>query len=317
MTEGKDSPPLKFDETHVDLGDDLLEKTAIIAFSKEPEVVPKPDNVQQGVLESSIDQPTSVEDALHSAKILVNEGFLEDAKKVLRKILVKDSGNALARKHLEEIHQLELKQIFGDTESRRPYRKKVEINPPTQDAEEVMRQLDEDLNLGVFSVKSLGASDPMATADQLSLFQDPRLIAEFCDRLEKDLIHADPQDWIDLGVAFLEMDLFAIAARLFSGAGKKIDLSDLNQNSLRMSVNCLLALTLILAGRPYEAISKIQPLLGDLSVPSEQKVELFYLMGRTYESMKRPTMAFQFYQKVMEIDPHYRDVDLRIRKIRD
>lgn len=295
MTKEKGLSSQEFEGTRIDLGDDLLEKTSVIS-QKDPEV--EPETISSG----------STEDLLQSAKILVNEGLLEDAKRVLRRIIVSDSENEIARQELNRIHEIELKQIFGE-EERRPLRGKQ--LPPLQefDSESVMRKLDQDLNLGVFSNAIHSVS-----LEQLSLFQDPDFFQGFYQQLEKDLQGSLAQDWIDLGIAFLEMDLFTIAARLFLGACRRIDVSDSNSREMELSATCLLALSLILSERPYEAISKIQPFLGDADLKQEQRVELFYLMGRTYESMSKIEPAYQFYRQVQELDSHYRDVDLRIRR---
>jgi hypothetical protein len=141
-------------------------------------------------------------------------------------------------------------------------------------------------------------------------------MSSFCSRIEQDLSQSPIQDWIDLGIAFLEMDLYEIAVRLFSGACRRIEPDVQSDSEVALSATCLLALSLILVGRPFDAISKIQPLLGDVNIRKEQKAELFYLMGRTYESMKKFLLAVQFYRQVIEIDAQYRDVDRRIRQIR-
>src|SRR5437899_2675476 len=54
------------------------------------------------------------DDEYASAKILLGEGLLEEAKKVLRRILVRDAQYTPAILALREIHESELKQIFGD-----------------------------------------------------------------------------------------------------------------------------------------------------------------------------------------------------------
>jgi tetratricopeptide (TPR) repeat protein len=292
----KDQMRPEFEKTRVDLGDDLLEHTAVISRSVE---------------KSDLNTSEGVADLLQSAKILTGEGLLEDAKKVLHRILMAYPTDGVARQKLNEIHELELKQIFGDGEiKRRPFGKGADLGLSDQDSESLMRELDRDLQLGVFSNSgSWGDSNPM------SLFQDPELMSSFCSQLELDLSQAEAQDWIDLGIAFLEMDLYEIAVRLFSGAFRRSEYSPGEQNRTFLSASCLLAMALILTGRPFEAVAKVQPLLGDVNISQEQKAELFYLMGRVYESMQKFGLALQFYKQVMEIDARYRDIDLRIRQV--
>jgi tetratricopeptide (TPR) repeat protein len=306
--------------TRIDLGDDLLEKTALIVPQEEekkaPEFLPQESHSESHA--TSPREPETVVDLLHSARILVTEGLFEDAKKILHRILIQDSSNALARQQLEEIHATELKQIFGDTETRKPYARRIRLDVSKIDSDAMMRQLDKDLNLGVFSPEP-----PPAIGNELSLLEDPALVSAFCENLERDLSKASVQDWIDLGIGFLEMDLVQIAARLFAGACRKLDLEFTEQSlsqeneEARLSATFLLSFSLIIVGRPYEAISKIQPLLTEIHLKTEQKTELFYLMGRTYESMRKWGLATEFYEQVIEVDAQYRDVDLRIRKVRE
>ncbi len=302
MIDEQDSSFEAADATRVDLGDDLLEKTAVIPGIRKhseknalaPAMKPavNPAELQGGVA-----------DLFQSAKILVSEGLTEEAKRVLRQILIADAGNANARKLLDQIHEIELKQIFSEEEIHRPFRRKSDPVLVEYDSEWVIRQLDEDLKLGM--------RVPM---DQLTLFQDPELMNSFISKLEKDLSTASIQDWIDLGIAFLEMELYSIAVRLFMGASRHLDQSISSGSEICLSINGLLALSLILADRPLEAVSRIQPLLRDAEIKLENKIELFYLMGRTYECMNKRDLAFQYYKQVLKTDPHYRDTEQRLRK---
>ncbi|NBU22245.1 hypothetical protein EBS43_12670, partial [bacterium] len=121
----------------------------------------------------------------------------------------------------------------------------------------------------------------------------------------------------DLGVGFLEMELSMIAIRLFSGAQKRLEgWEDSQSQELNLSATSLLALALLQEGKPYEAYSEIQPLLHDLDIPLDRKVELYYLVGRAFESLRKFQMAQEFYSQVIKIDPKYRDTSDRIQKDR-
>jgi tetratricopeptide (TPR) repeat protein len=285
--------------TRIDLGSDLIES------SESHSTIPQEYSDFTGFHDLS--EVGGVADLFQSAKILTNEGFAEDAKKILRQILIVDPSHAAARKLLNDIHELELKQIFISDESTRPYRlRQPEIRESEVDADAVMHLLDRDLKLGIF-----GEESSQVRVHQLSLFADGQALEEFLVKVEGDLAGSPARDWVDLGIAFLEMDFYEIAIRLFSGAARKAS-SDI-ASEIKISANCLLALALILADRPYEAISELQPLIRDTEILYEEKIEIFYLMARTYEAMKKWDLAFGFYMQVKDIDPHYRDIDYRLR----
>ena len=325
MTDQNDPGSHEFEGTHVDLGEDLLEKTAILpalSGQVQPASPSSPPASETSHTDSGVEFVVSAEgnpdDLLASAKILMGEGLIEDAKKILHQILIKDSHNIPARLLLKEVQEQELKNIIGDSESRRPYGRKPGHGLEEVDPEVLMRKLDEDLGLGLFG------EEPEARANQLSLFQDEKGMNAFCEQLERELADATVQDWIDLGIAFLEMDLFSVAIRLFAGANRRIDLfAENSEGNITANVTeqivssiSLLALALILADRPFEAISNMQPLLRDIEIKPENKLELFYLMGRTYEALKKDELAFGYYRQVKEIDPDYRDIEQRLLRRR-
>jgi tetratricopeptide (TPR) repeat protein len=289
--EKKASTAAPVDSTRIDLGEDLLEKTARLSFNSV-----EPTDVHFGL--------EKVPDRLESAKILIREGFADDAKKILHKVLILDPGNAMASQTLNEIHELELKQIFGSGEARRRvFEPKAADFLSDVDSEVLMRKLDQDLDLGL--------SRPF------SLFDDQDQLDSYCTRIENDLSRAQalPQDWIDLGIGFLEMDLYSISTRLFEGACRKLESNSSEPDKKILSSSCLLALSQILAGKPFEAVSCLQPLVRDSGFERGGHLEIFYLLGRAYELMGRLDLGAYYYQQVAKVDPVYRDIDHRLKGV--
>jgi tetratricopeptide (TPR) repeat protein len=288
MTQKPDLTSRFSNETQIDLGDDLLEKTAVIPgiqsrSGDSPEGSPGPS---LGTKTASVADQSSIDDLLHSARILEAEGMVDDAKKILHQILIAEPGNSAAIAHLERIQDLEIRSLFRDGENitRRPLKSSQALPHPLEegnfDPEEIMKKLDRDLGLGVFPDYS-----PLSLGNDLTLFQSEDQIEAFELKVEKALAGATVQDWIDMGIGFLEIDFYQIALALFSGACRKIDFE--NPTDQPIAATSLLALTLIQMGRPFDAISKLQPLLINIEIQPAQKLEVFYLMGRTYEILKK------------------------------
>ena len=276
------------DQSKIDLGEDLLEKV-----------------VRQSSVGSS---EVSLQERFESARILMQEGFLADAKRELRRIVIRDSEFSEAQKLLQQISDVELKQAL-DGQSIRPALTLTSMQYPNEDTQELMQRLDRELGLGVFLETS-----PSVKLTQFSLLSDPQLIHQYCTDLEKELSQASPKDWIDLGIGFLEMELSHIAIRLFVGAQKKLEgQEDSESQELNLSATALLALALLQEGKPYEAYSEVQPLLHHLDIPVDRKVELYYLVGRSFESLKKFQLAHEFYSQVIKIDPKYRDTRDRLQ----
>ena len=274
----------------IDMGDDLLaEKTVVF------------ENLDLLRTSSNVVVESDPKALLQNAKILMGEGLVEDAKKALRQALLRDPQSEIARRTLEEIQGEELKQIIAGEEGRR-VREATQAAKDLEssqwvDSDVLIRKLDEDLNL--------------------KIFQMPAVEDGFYERLEGSLSGGTAQDWIDVGIAFLEMDHFSIAARLFVGANRRFrsELADPSlpqaQAQAVLATTGLLVRALMLDGKPFEALSEIQSALQDGEIEHARKIELFYLLGRIHDSLGKATLAQFYYQQVMDIDSHYRDVDQR------
>ena len=280
------------DQSKIDLGDDLLETID-----------------HWGAPSDLVD--ASLEESFHSAQILMQEGFLADAKRELRQILIKNPDHLEAQKLLQHMNEAELKNALEGNWVQ-PRLSPLKSSEDFEDVEGLMHRLDAELELGIFTE----TSSPVKL-NQLSLFQDQALLQEYGTQLEKELSQASPKDWIDLGIGFLEMELSSLAIRLFAGAQRQAEKEDeASSKDLRLSATSLLALALLQEGKPYEAYSQIQPLLHDLDLSMEKKVELYYLVGRSFESMRKYEIAQEFYSQVMKIDPKYRDTSNRLHRNR-
>lgn len=251
-----------------------------------------------------------IEDLLQSARILAGEGLLEDAKKVLRRILLVDSDRLSARKMLEEIHETEIKQIIGDSDQprRRLFTRPDDIELEAS-AEAVLKGLDRDLGLGM-------------QEDRPSLFRDREALEQFGARMDRDFSGSPVSERIDLGIAFLEMGLPALAVRHFRAAVSTLSFApdaaadqsaETDASTPLLVATGLLAYALIVDGRGFDAALALQQILNDVEIQRERKLELIYLMGRAFESLDKHDVARGWYAQAAEIEPHYRDLVDRLK----
>jgi tetratricopeptide (TPR) repeat protein len=264
--------------------------------------------------------PDQVVDQMQSARILMGEGILEDAKKILRRILLNDSSNVEARKMLDGIHETELKQIFGESDTpRHQFRRRMPTGPVEISADIVMQSLDRDLKLGIFDQDGPnGPASGEAREPQLSLFKDRASMDAFGAQMDRDFGGRPAPERIDLGVAFLEMGLYDLSVRHFQAAVNSLVLEELKEGGVSdalLAATGLLAYALVLGGRAFEATHKLQDLLNDADVERPRKLDLIYLMGRACEAMGKRAESRQWYSQAGEIDPGYRDIQERLRKI--
>lgn len=264
-------------QTQVDLGDDLLKTRTLMRPIEErnPAPVESPDEL------------------LVNAKILIGEGLLDEAKAVLRKILLVDSANAGAQEKLAEIQKLEIKQILNTDgpRSRRSYRPKGKNADDVFDPEQVLASLEKDIGMPDVDTEPFG---------------DAAERSAFVASIEAQYQQATAQDRIDLGIGFMEMGLFKLAIEQFLVASR--------DPMTEKKAIALGAYTKILSGRAFDALLDLDPLVADASVSPEGKLDYGYLVARAYEALTRYDQAAIWYRGVLQIDSQYRDSQERLKK---
>ncbi|MDR3608015.1 MAG: tetratricopeptide repeat protein [Oligoflexia bacterium] len=275
--------------TRVDLGDDLISGRGQLDKKEKTEV--------------TLVVAGGVADQLESARILQSEGLTDEAKKTLRRLLVSDPHNIVARKALQSIHAQELQSLLKGSGGRSEAIKAAAHFRDLSHAvrEEVIADLDRDLGLGLL---------------------EPGVREEAQENLEKFLSDLESmlssvglakRDRIDLGIAYLEMGSPQVAEHCFRAARQEYRDEIENAESRRqwLSATALLAQAQLRCEKPLEALGNLQEALKSSDVFD---VELVYLTGRSLEALGRPEEAAIWYGKACAIDPTYRDVVDRLRQ---
>ena len=226
-------------------------------------------------------------DELQSAKILFQEGLLEESKKKLYQILIGMPAYQSAQDLLKQIQSQELKGLLSQSLSlSRP--KKI----PTEDASRIIQKLNEDLGLNL-DIKAFDA-------DRENWIHP---------------INLNAKEHYDVGVAFFEMGCYRDAARELRAAEKKIRMEQTFLGELGVSVAALYSETLVLLGSPYDAKVFLEPILAEPDLKLEEKNVLFYVMGLALESLGQLKQSKSWYQKVYAIDPGFRDTEFKLKQL--
>src|SRR4051812_49290327 len=106
MNSGKDPDPTETvtstASSSVDLGDDLIANTADIPnYETLTGIEIRPQRSKES--EAPLNSEEKIKDQLQSVQILVSEGLFDEAKRILRQILVLSANHVEARKRLTEI----------------------------------------------------------------------------------------------------------------------------------------------------------------------------------------------------------------------
>ena len=278
MSSGFDDDKKPNTNTRIDLGDDLLaEKTALIPGQQLSEEVPASSS-------------PALDATIQNARILLNEGFSEEAKKILRQLLLRDRHDVEAQKLLEDIHGAELKQMFapGEPTSRKSYvNKGIDESSLRVDSDQVLRALDREFDLGI----TRGSTQ--------TVFKQ----LEF----EVAGVGATSRDRLDLAISFLEMELYAHATQLLKSVIRAGDYPEVAIS--------LLAYVHLMNEEPYEVIEILQPFLNDMDIVEKNKVEFYYLMARANQSLGKKPEALGWYKQTLQVESNYRDCEDRIKQL--
>lgn len=275
--------------TGVDLAEDLLKTTTQA----------RPDIDEESIgASASISGQESISDMLESAKILAGEGLMEDAKKILRKILFRDPQNVTAKQRLETIHDAEVKQLLNAN---------AELTSDNiKGAKQIYPASREELE---FLLKGLEADLSLETeSDQLKeLFSSEQDLIRYQMSLEVELQGCTSRDRLDLGIAFAEMGLLDVAIGQVRIAALDPD--------LEFSAIALIAQWLYEKDRAYDALSEIEPILSSADYQPHEKIPYYYLAAISNLRLGRKAQAIARFKLISDLEPEYRDVAERLKEL--
>ncbi|MBC7395954.1 MAG: hypothetical protein H7333_00805 [Bdellovibrionales bacterium] len=227
------------------------------------------------------------DDEVESAKILVQEGLIEEAKKLLFQILFLKPKHKKARTLLSQIQEKEEQQLLSHHSSY--IRKKVLVEDP----HDIIQKLNHDLGLNL----DTQSFDPSA--------ENWHINAEL-----------SPRERYDLAVAFFEMGCFKDSMRELKYAEKAVRLEQTFLGEFGVAVVALYSECLVELDHTFEAKAYLEPILSEPDLKLEEKLILFYVMARIEESLGNTPSARGWFQKVIEVDQSFRDAQFRLIQLR-
>ncbi len=228
--------------TRVDLGDDLLAVSVEGAPSR--------------LIPASARAPASARDDLDSARILMDEGLLEDARRALFRVLRNEPGNRLALGLLEQIRTTEIRSILKpDSRAQAAHaRAHADQAAPHRDPEQIIAQLELDWHL------ELGPSE------------SERLVARqwISQGLGPESSLQERMDW---AVALVQLGLPDLGVEVLEACG---------QLHASPSATALHARASLESGRPEAARALAEQALRDPDFPKDLRDEMGYLRAMSF-----------------------------------
>ncbi len=235
----------------------------------------------------SIQEPKPGPDEdVDSAKILLQEGLLEESKKLLHRVLIHHPGFTRAVELLGAVHSEELRRILNRSGSSRAG------EGIREDPDAIIRSLEKDLGMSFFDEG--GGFDP--------------------SRENWSHSHREsPVQAYDLGVAFFEMGCYRDAMVELEDALRCVRILRTELGELGVAAAALLGECMVALGDGFAAKSFIMSVVNEPELGHEAKIPLFYVAGRAEELLGNPSGAKAWFRKVLEVDPFFRDAGFRIR----
>ena len=237
---------------------------------------------------------TELEDALEEVDFYASRGLFEDARAILEEQLQLHPNHILLTERLGELETQE-QGARGGSGTR-------EVPRGGEDRSfDIAASLDAIENLDTASELPAGFADAGKQIDVEEVF------AKFKEGVAKQVSVDDAQSHYDLGVAYKEMGLIDDAIREFEVAARDV----------KREVICrsMIGNIQVERGRMNEAIEAYLQGLHVKERTADQETVLCYEVATVYEATKRPKDALTYFQRVMRRDPHYRDVQDRVRKL--
>jgi tetratricopeptide (TPR) repeat protein len=117
----------------------------------------------------------------------------------------------------------------------------------------------------------------------------------------------DGQEAYERGMALKNVGLFRQAAEHFEKAAQ--------DPAYALKGFAQMGLSLRRSGKQEEAVKAFREALQVPSISSKERVQILYLLGRTFESLDRVPEALEAYRWLRREAPQYRDVGMRIESL--
>jgi tetratricopeptide (TPR) repeat protein len=239
-----------------------------------------------------------LEEVLEEAEFFASRGLYDDARTIITEQLALHPRHVLLIERLAELDAQEeaAREASGPREQPR--------GAPTLDRSfDIAASLD--------AIENLEASGSMsgagAFAEASQQIDVEEVFAAFKEGVAKQVSEDDGQSHYDLGVAYKEMGLLDDAIREFEVAAR-----DPKRDCVCRSMVGFIQTE---RGKIPEAIEAFQKGLAAGIKTSEQEMVLCFEIGACYESMNKTKDALTYFQRVAKVDPTYREVDDRIRRL--
>jgi len=287
-----------------------------------------------GIMEEEEEKGGAVDvEEIDEAEFYVQQGLIEEAKRIYEHFLKKKPGDPEITAKLNEIEQLGKKPAIAEKEIPIPPKEEVApqprarapIGPSRPTAEELVARptgvlIDETADEGHFDLaKELsdeldltGEAVPAAPAaagagQQVSVEE---VLSAFKEGVAKTVSKEDGQAHYDLGIAYKEMGLTDEAIREFEVSSSTTSVREID--SLSMIGTCYME-----KGDHAKAVTYYSRSIASPKATDREKIGLYYELANAHEANGDLPQAMKYFSMVVEKDQQFRDALNRVHALKD
>jgi len=267
------------------------------------------------------DLPALDEESLGEADFFVQQGLLDDARELLEQLAGTYPGHPALAERFAILAAVEAGEAAEPAGAAEPVEPAAQVEPavaaPPEPPSELAPHAVAPLPIAEGGVnfdlgKELASEFAAQAASPADEFQYSvgDVFSQFKKGIEQTVRPEDGETHYDLGIAYKEMGLLDDAVQEFETAlaagGRKKELDCLTMIGL-----CRMA-----QGLPSQAVEVFRRALGSDGLGIESAKALHLELGLAFEAAGDPQAALSTFQKIVRIDPGYREVAAAVARLR-
>ncbi len=233
-----------------------------------------------------------------AARICIEDGFVNKGIAIVKKIATLDQKNPEIYRQLADLY---LRQnLFGEATIQ--LQKALELDPDNAEIKETLEKLTGTSDDQRAIIDSLRADREVQIASQT---ETEEIIREAKEQIRKQISNEDVVEHYDLGVAYMEMELYESAIEEF---GITLNSPEFFEDSIRLIYECFFSMD-----RIQDAIEYFKALLERPNISPLQKGVIRFHIGMAYEDSLETNKAIEIYEDLLNTG--YPKPDVLIQRI--
>ena len=241
--------------------------------------------------------PPNMLEGLKEAEIMVSEGMYDKAGLRLFELLEEYPGNEEIKEALNRV--LKLSSVADSV----PIYSGSDLEREVHTTDEMVSELESYLD---------NEDDSISSEYENEEHKVKRVVEMFNGKLKEILLPEDYNTIFDLGIAYMELELWEDAANSFKRVINQLSIATSTTNTRLVEAKIYYAYASAHTGEQNARTSaRFLSSLVKETTSDKQKLEALYYLAMCYETAGDIENAKNSYEQISGIDPSYRDVEIR------